>query len=87
MMQKSLLPWLLLFLTTACTTTEPESDAYGNFEAVETTVSAQATGSLLRFVVDEGQTLTAGQTVGQIDADQLTLRRAQLLASKRAIAT
>ena len=86
-MQKSLLPCLLLSLTAACTTTEPESDAYGNFEAVETTVSAQATGSLVRFVVDEGQTLTAGQTVGQIDTDQLTLRRAQLLANKRAVAT
>lgn len=76
---------ILLFVS--CTADDKKSDAYGNFEAVETIVSAQATGALTSFSVDEGQTLKAGQAVGQIDTDQLVLRRAQLLASKRAIAT
>lgn len=78
-------PLLLLAFATACTDSTPESDAYGNFEAVETIISAQATGALTSFLVEEGQTLKTGQTVGQIDTDQLVLRRAQLLASKRAV--
>ena len=77
----------LLLVVIACTNDEKTTDAYGNFEAVETIVSAQATGGLTAFSVEEGQSLTAGQTVGQIDTDQLTLRRAQLLANKRAVAT
>ncbi len=78
---------LTLILLTACTSDERTADAYGNFEAVETIVSAQATGSLLSFAIEEGQTVQTGQTVGQIDTDQLQLRRAQLLANKRAVAT
>lgn len=75
----------LLFLQTACQKTDETADAYGNFEAVETTVSAQATGALQQFTVEEGQSLTAGQTVGQIDTEQLQLRKAQLLASEQAV--
>lgn len=76
---------LLFILTIGCTTNDDIADAYGNFEAVETTVSAEATGALRQFSVEEGQLLKAGQTLGQIDTEQLKLRRAQLLASKRVV--
>lgn len=76
-----------LCLFSACTDNEKRADAYGNFEAVETIVSAQATGSITSFSVAEGQLLKAGQAVGQIDTEALTLRRAQLVASKRAVAS
>ncbi|WP_111627507.1 HlyD family secretion protein [Larkinella arboricola] len=66
---------------------EPQSDAYGNFEAVETIVSAEATGALQKLSIEEGQTLKAGQTVGQIDPLQLQLRKSQLLASQRAVSS
>ena len=69
----------------ACEKEAEQSDAYGNFEAVETIVSAEATGALQRFSVEEGQTLQAGQSVGQIDTGQLALRKAQLQASERAL--
>ncbi len=75
----------LLLVQVGCTTQDDMADAYGNFEAIETTVSAQATGVLQQFAVDEGQLLKAGQTIGQIDTEQLALRRAQLLASKQAV--
>lgn len=80
----SLTAGLFLFMT-ACRNNDEPADAYGNFEAVETTVSAEATGALQRFTVEEGESLKAGQTVGQIDTEQLKLRRAQLLASKQAV--
>ncbi|GHB59912.1 HlyD family secretion protein [Persicitalea jodogahamensis] len=69
----------------ACRPDSDTADAYGNFEAVETTVSAQATGELYSFTVQEGESLDSGQTVGSIDTEQLELRKAQLLASKQAV--
>ncbi|GAA4458236.1 HlyD family efflux transporter periplasmic adaptor subunit [Nibrella saemangeumensis] len=81
---------IILSLTiglSACNRDEDRADAYGNFEAVETIVSAEATGTLQSFAVEEGQTLKAGQSVGQIDAKQLELRKAQLAASRQAVAS
>lgn len=75
----------LLLLLIACNKEEEVADAYGNFEAVETTVSAEATGALQRFNVEEGQLLKAGQLVGQVDTEQLQLRKAQLQASEQAV--
>jgi HlyD family secretion protein len=71
----------------ACRNDNPESDAYGNFEATETIVSAEATGTLAQFSVEEGQPLKAGQAVGLVDTTQLYLRKAQLLASQQAVAS
>ncbi|WP_375444016.1 HlyD family secretion protein [uncultured Fibrella sp.] len=76
---------LLVLLLAGCGKEAEQSDAYGNFEAVETIVSAEATGALQRFSVEEGQTLQVGQAVGQIDTQQLALRKAQLRASERAL--
>lgn len=86
-MKPAYLPLLfcLVVVGTACQTSDDTADAYGNFEAVETTVSAEATGALQQFTVEEGESLKAGQAVGQIDTEQLKLRKAQLLASKQAV--
>jgi HlyD family secretion protein len=59
-------------------------DAYGNFETTEVVVSAETSGQLLWFKVDEGQTLTAGQVVGVIDTTQLALQQQQLAAQRGA---
>ncbi len=80
-----LLIFNLLIGLIACSPDDDTADAYGNFEAVETTVSAQATGQLQSFTVQEGESLDSGQTVGRIDTEQLELRKAQLLASKQAV--
>jgi len=53
-----------------CTTSDDAADAYGNFEAIETRVSAQATGVLYQFAIDEGQLRQAVQAVGQIDTER-----------------
>jgi HlyD family secretion protein len=70
----------------ACQNSNSKADAYGNFEADETIVSAEASGKILAFNVEEGQTLKAGEQVGAIDSVQLILKREQLQASIRAIA-
>ncbi len=75
----------LILMLVACNPDDDMADAYGNFEAVETTVSAQATGALTSFTIQEGESLDSGQTVGRIDTEQLQLRKAQILASQQAV--
>ncbi|MCB9305200.1 MAG: efflux RND transporter periplasmic adaptor subunit [Lewinellaceae bacterium] len=70
----------------ACNKNAPHADAYGNFEADEAIISAEANGRILSFSVDEGQLLHDGEVIGAIDSTQLVLRREQLQASIRAIA-
>lgn len=76
----------LLTLFLACQKSGNKADAYGNFEAEDLMVSAEASGKILQFKVEEGQSLKAGETVGAIDAVQLQLKREQLQASIQAVA-
>ncbi|MGZ3468197.1 MAG: HlyD family secretion protein [Gemmatimonadaceae bacterium] len=64
-----------------------EPDAYGNFEADEVSVSAQASGQLTSFTPAEGSTLRVGDVVGIVDTTQLALERAQLVAQQQATAS
>lgn len=61
------------------------SDAYGNFEATEVTVSAEAQGRLLQFDVDEGDRLAEGAVVGLVDTTQLGLQRRALIAQQQSV--
>ena len=62
-----------------------EPDAYGNFEATETVVSAQTAGALLWFTPMEGQQVAPGILLGVIDTAQLALERAQARAQSAAV--
>ncbi len=61
---------------------EEEPDAWGNFEATEVIVSAEAQGELLSLGVFEGDRLVAGESVGAIDATTVELQREELLAQR-----
>ena len=71
-------------MLSACSGNKHVYDASGTFEAIETIVSAEATGVIKQFDVEEGQTLNAGQPVGYIDSIQLSLRKKQLEAQIKA---
>lgn len=60
-------------------------DAYGNFEADEVTISAEAQGRLLQLRLDEGDRLAEGDVVGLIDTTQLALQRNGLLARRQSL--
>ncbi|MEO8590622.1 MAG: hypothetical protein ABI432_14705, partial [Flavobacteriales bacterium] len=77
----------LVALATACSQRDGDADAYGNFEAVETLVSAKGSGELVDFRVEEGMTLKAGQEVGVIDTIMLALQGAEAAASRAATAS
>lgn len=76
----------LILILVSCGKSKPEADAYGNFEAVETTISAEANGRIIWFSAMEGQILQAGDTIGLIDTTDLHLKRNQLKAQRSAIA-
>lgn len=66
---------------TACGGSKNHYDATGVFESTEVIVSAQAAGEIMRFDIDEGSLLEAGQQVGYIDSLQLWLKKQQLQAN------
>ncbi len=85
MKKKSLLTALIVpALLASCGEDQTPYDASGIFEATEVIVSAEATGRILSFEVEEGQELSAGTAVGSIDTLQLSLRRDQLRATQAA---
>jgi HlyD family secretion protein len=73
--------WIAL----GCGSGNDRSDAYGNFEAIEITVTPEVSGRLIFFNVEEGMSLDSGAVVGLIDTVQLDLRRRQLRAAKQSV--
>lgn len=76
----------LVMLLIGCSS-DQKSDAYGQFEADEITISSESSGVLKSFVVKEGMKLENGQKIGQVDSTQLSLRKKELQASVRAVRT
>lgn len=74
----------LAVLFFACHGEDGEYDATGVFETTEVIVSAQGTGEIMRFDIDEGQTVDAEEELGYIDTVQLSLKKQELLANLEA---
>jgi HlyD family secretion protein len=82
---KVLLGLILTLTMSSCGKSKSDADAFGTFEATEVIVSAEASGKILSFNVEEGQVLTANQLLGAIDSTQLYLRKQQIISSKKAL--
>jgi HlyD family secretion protein len=74
-----------ILVLAACKGKKNNFDASGTFEAVETIVSAEASGTLNAFAIEEGDVLKEGQVLGYIDSLQLYLRKQQLAAQAEAV--
>lgn len=75
----------LLALFSACGNGAPKQDATGTFETTEVLVSAEASGRLLYFDIEEGMLLKAGEEIGVVDTVQLYLKKLQLEASIKSV--
>ena len=82
-MKKLLLMAGAVLMLGACGNEEKEYDATGTFEAIETIVSAEQSGTLLAFSVSEGDNIAQGQEVGLVDTTQIWLKIQQLDATKQ----
>ncbi|MGM9693391.1 MAG: HlyD family secretion protein [Alloprevotella sp.] len=74
--------WALAFgaLFLSCQGDQFKSDATGVFESTEVIVSAQETGRLLEWKVEEGRAIERDSYLGRIDSAQLVWKRQSLLA-------
>lgn len=72
-------------LLTSCGNSEKGYDASGSFEAIERTISAEATGKINSLEIEEGQLLKAGEVIGNIDVSNLTIQSEQVQSSIQAI--
>jgi len=75
----------ILLTIISCKETKNDYDASGSFEAIETIISAEASGKIMKLDIEEGQELNPGQTIGYIDSSQLYLSKLQLKQNKTAI--
>ena len=80
-------PYILSFfivavLLTACSG-KPDYDATGIFEATTVTVSAETSGKILSMSVDEGDSISKGQTIAVIDTTMLVLRLKQIASHRQ----
>jgi HlyD family secretion protein len=71
----------------SCGSDNGKADGYGNFEAIEITISAENNGKLMQFKVNEGDVLQKEQFIGYIDTIPLALKREQLAVSKAVISS
>lgn len=71
----------LSLVLSACGNNDIPYDASGVFETMEVIVSAQATGELLSFTVEEGMNVKADEKLGYVDTLQLALKKNQLTAT------
>ena len=69
----------------SCGNSNGKADGYGNFEATEITISAENSGKLMHFNVNEGDILKKEAFLGYIDTIPLSLKKDQLLVSKAII--
>jgi HlyD family secretion protein len=76
---------LSLAVLFSCNGTDEKADGYGNFEATEVTISAEANGKIEFLTIEEGNLLNPKTQVGLIDTMQLYFAKQQLMASKNTI--
>ncbi len=70
-----------------CKSRNGDADAYGNFEAIEITVSSETGGRILKFQPVEGNVIEKGSELALIDTTLLSLQRAEIDAAILGIRT
>ncbi|RQW04108.1 HlyD family efflux transporter periplasmic adaptor subunit [candidate division KSB1 bacterium] len=76
--------FILAGLFAACAA-QKSPDAYGTFEAVETIVSAEASGKLIHLDLVEGQSVRRNQHVATVDSTLPALQKQELLARRQSV--
>lgn len=80
-MKVSIAAAFTLALIAGCKKAAPP-DAYGNVEATEVVVGAQASGQLQAFTPAEGNRIATGETVAVVDTSALVLQLQQIEAQR-----
>jgi len=78
---------LLAFIFDSCDSEDEEAFAYGNFETVDLILSAETSGKILQFSLEEGNDASKDVMLVLIDTTQLALKKQQAEAARAAIST
>lgn len=70
----SFLPAFLIILA-SCQNEKDLADAYGSFEVTEVIISAESSGRILQFGVNEGDEISTGQTIAFLDTTLFHLQK------------
>ena len=76
---------IAISMLTACKNGNGNADASGTFEANEVIVSAESSGKLTSFTVEEGQLIAKDSVVGTVDATNISLQKEQVESSIQAL--
>jgi len=82
---KKIITFLILASLVSCNKNNDKADGYGNFEATEVTISAEANGNIEYLKLEEGDILKPNIQVGLVDTTQLYFNKQQLIAECREI--
>ncbi|WP_395049688.1 HlyD family secretion protein [Flavobacterium sp.] len=82
---KKIITLLILTSLISCNKKNDKADGYGNFEATEVTISAEANGNIKYLKLEEGVILEPNFQVGLVDTTQLYFNKQQLITSKNTV--
>lgn len=82
---KNLIYMTLVLITFSCGNKNKNFDATGAFETTEIMISAEVSGKIMEFNLNEGQIIDSNIKIGYIDSTQLYLKKMQLLTSQKAV--
>ncbi len=67
----------------SCGDDNGKADAYGNFESIETIISAESAGKIIKMDLEQGQELKKGDIVCIIDTTTITLKKKAIIGKKK----
>lgn len=86
-MKKLTILLISLFVVSSCSDDIQKADAYGNFEATEVSISSESNGKIIYLDLTEGESISKGKVIAQIDTTALQLKKEQLEVAKSVIYT
>jgi len=85
MKKRILLLTSLIMIFGACSEQNNKSDAYGNFESDEVTVSSETNGRIVEANIIEGTKVSCGGILAVIDTTNLVLQRSQMDSQEQSV--
>ncbi len=86
-MKKIAILLITIITLSSCSDDMLKADAYGNFEATEVTISSESNGKIIQLDLTEGENISKGKKIVQIDTTHLQLKKEQLAVAKSIIYT
>jgi HlyD family secretion protein len=74
-----------LLIFASCSNKDNEPDAYGNFEVIETVISSESSGKIIKSFIEEGDEIKPGDTAFLIDNTSILLQKQTLLNQKNSV--